>query len=91
MCFPRPNIPTLSLIVDKLASCDALVFAPIGQIRSLVPMERLVYLTSRSWAHTELIYSIIMKDLEVHAGYYRKDFYAVLKARFCGGVSDAEV
>jgi hypothetical protein len=54
-------------------------------------MERLVYLTSRSWAHTELIYSIIMKDLEVHAGYYRKDFYAVLKARFCGGVSDAEV
>jgi hypothetical protein len=80
MCFPRPNIPTLSLIVDKLASCDALVFAPIGQIRSLVPVERLVNLTSRSWVHTVLLHSIIREGSRGLCRRLQEEFLRRLKS-----------
>jgi hypothetical protein len=59
MCSLRLEFSALSPRVDKLASCDTLVIACIGEIRSVIPVVRLLNLISRSWVHTELVYSII--------------------------------
>jgi len=47
MCSPRLDISALSLSVDKLASCGALVIASMDEIRRPIPVVRLLYQTSR--------------------------------------------